>query len=289
MKQLFTVSALIISVACLGQKSKSNHFDLDKEYPVNAKGVVYLNSSDAKVRITGSSRTSAHVKIRREVTTRGIVFGEDEFRVDVKPDNGDLRIREYTRSASVGMIGYHSENYTITLELPEGMSLKIDGDDGDYFIQNINGAIDASVDDGDLDLQQCNGTDFRFRLDDGDINMTDGAGSLDVVADDADVIIRQGAFAKITADIDDGDFVIETSLTDNGDYFIESQDGRVSFTVIKGGGRFEVRHDDSRIFTEGSFATTEQTEYRTRLSLPNGNAKVDIRADDANVRLIARN
>ena len=104
--------------------------------------------------------------------------------------------------------------------------------------------------------------------------------------DDADVKIKSAAFEKIMADIDDGDFIVETTLSDNGDYGINAQDGLVSMTVLDGGGKFDIRHDDARIFAEGNFDTVERSEDRTRLTLANGNAKVNIRADDGRVRLI---
>jgi hypothetical protein len=116
--------------------------------------------------------------------------------------------------------------------------------------------------------------------------MDTAKGTLELDADDADVKIRNAAFDKIMVDIDDGDFVVETSLSENGDYYIDAQDGLVSMTVLGGGGKFDIRHDDARVITEGNFDTVEKSEDRTRLTLANGNANVKIHADDARVRLI---
>jgi ferric-dicitrate binding protein FerR (iron transport regulator) len=88
------------------------------------------------------------------------------------------------------------------------------------------------------------------------------------------------------ADIDDGDFVLETSLSEVGDYYIDAQDGLISMTVLGGGGRFDIRHDDARVIAEGTFDTVEKSDDRTRLTLAGGNAKVNIHTDDAWVRLI---
>ncbi|MDZ7650882.1 MAG: DUF4097 family beta strand repeat-containing protein [Cytophagales bacterium] len=125
-----------------------------------------------------------------------------------------------------------------------------------------------------------------MKLDDGDLRMDTGKGTLEVDADDADVEIKNASFQKIMAQLDDGDFVVETTLAENGDYFIEAQDGLVSFKVLGGGGRFDIRHDDARVITEGGFETIEKSDDRTRITLATGNAKVEIRADDARVRLI---
>ena len=148
--------------------------------------------------------------------------------------------------------------------------------------------MNIDVDDADVELIGCQGDDFTFRLDDGDIKMDEGKGSLDVDADDADVIIKSARFSKIHAEMDDGDFLVETALTDGGDYFIDSQDGLISLTVLGGGGKFDVRHDDARLITSGGFEQHEESESRTKLNLGTGTARVDIRADDARIKLTAR-
>ncbi len=287
MKATFVALLFLVTVAVSAQ-TKDGIFQLDEEYTINPKGTIKLNSSDAKVYITGSSRSTAHVKIYRQVTTKGVVFGQEEFAVDINEENGNLNIRERSNSTVVGMIGYHYEKYTITIEVPEGVSLLVKGDDGDYQIENVDGDISLDLDDADVELTGCSGDNFRFRMDDGDIVMDEGKGKLDIDADDADVRIANANFTSITADVDDGDLVIETSLADSGDYLINAQDGLVTLTITNGGGKFDIRHGDSRVTTEGKFTQVERSENSTSLTLASGNARVDIRSDDARVRLIQR-
>jgi hypothetical protein len=286
MKTLLATGLLFSSFSLLAQTEKTGDFHLDKEYKMESAGVIHLNSSDAKVFITGSARSTAHVKIDREVTTKGWVFGDEKFTVDVTEQDGNLMIREKSGSTNVGMVGYYNETYTINIEAPAGASLVIRGDDGDYFIKEVNGSIELDLDDADIELTGCQGSNFKVRLDDGDLRMDTGKGTLELDADDADVRIKSAAFEKIMADIDDGDFVVETSLSENGDYYIDAQDGLISMTVLGGGGKFDVRHDDARVIAEGTFDTVEKSDERTRLTLAGGNAKVNIHADDARVRLI---
>jgi hypothetical protein len=286
MKTLLATGIILSSFSVLAQSDKTGNFHLDKEFKMESAGVIHLSSSDAKVFIIGSSRATAHVKIDREVTTKGLIFGEEKFTVDVTEQNGDLLIKERSGSTHVGMVGYYNEKYTMNIEVPTGASLVIRGDDGDYFIKAVNGSIELDLDDADVELAGCLGSNFKVRLDDGDLRMDTGKGTLEVDADDADIIIKSAAFEKIMADIDDGDFVVETSLSENGDYYIDGQDGLISFTVLGGGGKFDIHHDDARVVAEGNFNTVEKSEDRTRLTLANGNAKVNIHADDARVRLI---
>jgi Putative adhesin len=286
MKTFLSIFGLFLAFSVTAQKTQGE-FHLDKEYNISPTGTVDLNSSDAKVYITGSSRKTAHVKIDHEVTTKGITFGGHyEFTVDVTEQGGDLDIKEHSNSVSIGMVGYHYEKYSITIEVPQGTSLKVKGDDGDYWIKNIDGAISLQLDDADVEMSQCSGDKFRFRIDDGDINMDEAKGSLELDGDDSDVKIRNANFTFIDARVDDGDLVIETSLADNGEYFIDAQDGLISMAITKGGGKFDIRHDDGRVITEGNFTTDEDSENRTTLTLASGSAKVNIHADDARVKLI---
>lgn len=264
------------------------NYHIDENHKISEKGTIRLNCSDAKVSITGSDRTDVNIKIDREVEMKGFSFGSEEFTVDIDEKDGNVTIRERSSSAHTGIVGYYNEHYTIKIQAPKGVSLIIDGDDGNYLIDHINGMMDISLDDADIELVACGGNDFRFRLDDGDIKMDQGKGSLEIDGDDTDIEIRNAQFSRISAEMDDGDFIVETSLADNGDYYINTQDGKISFTVTSGGGRFDIRHDDANIRTDSNFSSVEESDDRSRFTLASGNAKVDIRADDATVRLAKR-
>ena len=281
----FAVTACVLKVA----SAQDGEFHLDNEYKIKPDATIDLASSDANVFITGSRRPSAHVKIDRKVITKGLYSGKEDFKVEVEIVNGDLQIRERARSYNSGIVTYQREEYKIEIQAPEGVSLMIRGDDGDYFIKNVNGAISMSIDDADVELTDCKGGEFTFRVDDGDVRMDGGKGRLDIDGDDADIEIYNGAFSSITADMDDGDLVLETSLTDNGSYTIRTEDGSINLKVLSGGGEFEIDHDDGHVTLQGDFKTLTESDDHTRVSLARGKAKVKVRGDDANVKLIAAN
>jgi Putative adhesin len=286
MKKLILVVFTLFSVTLFAQKG---NFRLDKEYSIGKMGTVDLQSSDAKVFITGSNRNTAHVKIERTVTSRGIVWGDENFSVDVKEENENLIIRENHGGVRVGVIGSYNESYKIEIEVPTGVSLTLDGDDGDYFIKNVNGSILLDIDDGDAEIRNCLGNKFSFRLDDGDIIMDQGQGELDLRADDGDVEIRNAKFTSIHAEMNDGDLIIETSLSSSGNYFLDTEDGTIALNVTSGGGTFDIRHDDGRVVTEGNFKSIERDEDQTRFSLADGSAKVNIRLNDGKAKISAPN
>lgn len=288
MKNILTAVLLLAMSATFAQDGKFDlkDFHLDKEYRLAKNGTIDLSSSDAKVFITGSARSNVHVKIDRVITVKGWSNISD-FSVEVTETEGNLRIRENQQGTNVS-VGYYREEYKIEIEAPENANLTIRGDDGDYFIKNVNGSIMMSVDDADAELTGCKGGKFSFRFDDGDLRMDQGRGFLELDADDADVEIYNAQFASVEADVDDGDMIIETSLSDNGTYNLQSQDGLISLRVTGGGGEFDIHHDDGSVSTQGNYKMLMESDDRTKVSLPGGNAKVAVRADDARVKLTVK-
>lgn len=282
MKPILYVVCLLLANAAFAQKGD---FHLDKEYKIGKTGIIDLVSSDANVVITGSDRATAHIKIDRVVTVKGWMSREESFEVIIKDDNGNLEIRERQNSNYSGIIGYYEEDYKIEIQAPKGVSLVVRGDDGDYFIKNVNGSISLSLDDADADLSDCLGDNFKFRLDDGKVRMNQGKGKLEIKGDDSDANILHGNFSSIDASIDDGELNIETTLNNDGNYYLRSEDGLIALSILGGGGTFEIRHDDGRVTTEGNFKTLMESENETKVSLASGSATVRLDADDGRVKL----
>jgi hypothetical protein len=285
MKKPLTV--LFILTATIGYPQKNDDYHLDKEFSIGEKGMLSLTCGDAHVVISGSVRKTAHVKIDRVVVTKGIRFGSREFSMDIKENDGNLNLLEHSYSTA-GIIGYFSEKYTILLEIPSGVSLIIHGDDGNYQLKNIGGAIAMNVDDGDTELSGCTGDQFSFKMGDGNIRMDQGKGKLEIEGDDSDISIKHGAFSEIHASINDGKLNFETSLSETGVYSIRADDGSISLSVLNGGGIFSIKHDDGRVSTDGNFKIIEKSDDETHLTLSDGKAKVEIRVNDGNVKLVSR-
>lgn len=267
--------------------AQEEEFHMDEVFNIDKGGMIKLSSDDAQVTITGSDRKDVHIKIDRSVVVKGLKWGSRDFTIDVEVRNGDIYIREKSRG-SVSMVGYSKEDYKILLEVPHHVSLDIEGDDDDYEISGINGSVALDIDDGNAELRNCIGQSFRFKLDDGDITMDQASGKLFFRADDGDLRVRNATFSDIDATLDDGDLMIETSLTDNGEYYFRADDSDITLDITKGGGDFKVFHDDTRISSSEEFSVTEKSENRTNLKLANGTARIEIRADDARVKLAAK-
>lgn len=282
---------LLLSLALLPVRAfaQDGNFFLDQEYTIDGDGTLDLICGDADVRITGSNRTTAHVVIRREVTTQGVVKGNRTFSVDVSEENGNLVIREKQTGHLSVSLGYVSEEYTIDIEVPQEVSLHLKVDDGPLTVQRLKGAITVQSDDGDVLLQDCTSEAFDLDVDDGDIEMNRGQGELVIRIDDGDVSVQEGNFSRVDVSADDGDIELTTRLTDQGTYRVEVSDGDIDVNITGGGGEFDIRHDDTQVDTSGPFNLVKSSDDYTQLTLPEGNATVELRVDDGRVALSTAN
>lgn len=280
MKTLFIALLFFIPLFVNAQDA----FNLDKTYEVDSDGLLKLTSSDAKVYITGTDRTDARVKIYRNLKG-SLNLGTSSFAVDVQADNGSLVITEKHSGSIINITGSSGEEYKIEIEVPGNMRLDIRGDGDKYKISNIDGSIEMHLDDADADLKECDGKDFRFTFYDGDINIDKGSGSLFVKADDGDLSVSEGNFDKVNATMEDGDLVMATTLTSHGEYFYDIEDGNLILEFTDGGANIDITHEDTQINVSQDFVPIKQSENRTRMALKSSNANVEIRADDAAVRM----
>lgn len=264
---------------------RDGEFHLDKTYSIGASGTLYLNSEDAEVRITGSNRSDAHVKIDRTQQIKGFSSGRSEFNILVENRGDDLHIIERERSGVRIQMGSIRTDYRIEIELPESVSLRVKGEDDDYVVRNVSGKIYMETEDGDIEIIDCRSTKFEFRLEDGDLKIDGGMGSLTVESEDGDIEVRRGNFKDIDIDIEDGDVILETSLFDEGRYSVRSEDSSVDFMVTNGGGEFSILKDDGSVRASSEFETVRETDHRSELKLEGGKANVEIRTEDGRVRL----
>jgi DUF4097 and DUF4098 domain-containing protein YvlB len=285
---LCMVTAMLVSTSLIAQDDREDRgdFHLDETYEISATGTLHLNSEDADIRITGSNRSDVHVKIDRDESTRGVSSRSRSFKVEVENRNGDLHVTEKRgRSGGSFTIGSYSVKYDITIELPESASLRIKGEDDDYYVKNVNGKISIETEDGDVELNDCNGDQFDIRLEDGDLRMDGGQGDLYLRMDDGDADVRNGKFESMEVTAEDGSVSIETEVADGGNYEIRTDDSNVEFIVLNGGGEFTISKDDGRIQASSEFDLKRETDYREEYVLSGGSAEIDIRVNDGRVRL----
>ena len=287
MKTKLLITSLFVLLFTISESKAQDDsdFNLDKVYQLSTDGTVHLNTSDANIRITGSQRSDVHLIIDRTETTKGVRSRRSRFDVNVEERSGDLYVTERAQRGVTFQIGSYRVDYEIEIEMPMSGSLRIKGDDDDYVIRSVNGAISIRADDGDIELIECNGDKFDLQFEDGDLKMDGGRGSLYVRSDDGDVDIRNGGFDRVEVNAEDGNVSVETTLDNNGLYELSGDDADIDFIVLSGGGKFNVSKDDGRISASSDYDTIQKSERRSKLELKGGDADVDIRIQDGRVRL----
>lgn len=284
---LLTLFVLSISAFFFSANAQTDEFNLDQTFPIDPGGTINLQSDDAEVEIKGSARDDVRIVVHYELTVRGITFGEsNEFEMIVEEDGGNLTIREKDRDfGPSGIIGISSEEYTIEIEAPRDVNLDIEGDDGKYEIAGFDGFLYLHADDSDAHIYDVNGEDYSFSLDDGGLEMDGGNGRLQIDSDDGGIRIRNGNFASIDAKSDDSDIEITTPLFDDGEYQFDLDDGDLTLNIVGGGGEFDIRHDDSDIYTTQQFEIVRDEDERSIYRLQGGTARVIIQSDDGDINL----
>lgn len=298
--------ALAVSVAAAAALA-DDRFDLDQVYDMSPDGTIELETRDADVIITGSDRDDVHVEVHYERKVTGVGSTDHPFDVAVRERGGDLSIRQAKRN--IVTFGISRVRYEVLIEAPAGAALDISGDDDDYEIGGIDGAIRLHADDASIRLRNCRGKAFDVALADGDLDMDRGAGSLALTFDDGSADIRNADFSEIRVRGNDGGVRIGGALADDGEYSFEMDDGDVIMDT-DGGGGFSVSMQDGAFslngghgeldadFDDGSVTLTDTMLERVDAHfndgrfdfdgpVPNG-ARYAIGADDGVVRFRAR-
>ncbi|MBD3166436.1 DUF4097 family beta strand repeat protein [bacterium] len=288
--KLILVLGFLLSVAgaaCADDET----YTLNEVYPIKAEGTLVLYTNDAEIVIKGTDRSDLKLDVYHRISTSGLFVKSKStpFEMIVTRENGDLFLREEGGDHSfVGFIGSMSEDYIIEIEAPKGINLKLRGDDDSYEIEGINGSISLRFEDGDARLSDCGGDEFELESDDGDIRMRGGRGEFTGYVEDGRLEVREAKFDEVLAETDDGRIYIETALSDNGNYRLNGEDGRIELDVISGGGVFTATFDDGSLRADNAFDTIEEEEGRVKLRLKGGNANVRARIEDGTIRFNAK-
>lgn len=288
--EFLTIVLLLLSlgIAKAQNNDHDDEFNLDRTYKISEDGTLHLQSNDAHVRIHGTNRKDVHVFVKYTLDMDGFNLKKiKHFRMNVEERNGDLFVGEREdRKVSFLGIGHIKEAYTINIETPMGVSLDIKGDDDDYSIDNLTGNIEVEANDGDVSVERYSGNELNVTLDDGNLEVIGGHGKLISKIKDGSIDVRNGRYKEIDTQSGDGSIRIDTDLDDQGYYRMESGDGDIVFTVLSGGGSFNVRHGDGDVsvstgFTGGGSKREDEKDYQ----LTGGNAQIRIITDDGFVRL----
>lgn len=285
MKKIILPLLLIIGLNVHAQDSEDFH--LDEAYPIAADGTIKLVSDDADISIIGENRNDVAVKIDRVVSKNGVHMSDGDFKIEVSITGGNLNIIEYSGGSSFS-IGNISEDYSITIHAPKGVSLDLKGDDDEYKINGMAGSIIIDADDVEVKMTNCKTKSIDINIDDGEVDIDEAYGYLRARMDDGELRVLNGSFDEIDFLGDDSEAYIATSISSSGSYLFRGDDAGFDIDILGGGGQFIISHDDGSIRASSSFKLEQESDSKSVYYLPGGNAEVQFRGDDMTVRLSAQ-
>jgi len=254
------------------QPQSSEVYEKETEsFKMKAGGTVIIESDDGYIRVTTWNKDEVEVVMHKRAWGRNKREAERnlaDIEIELTQRDDRLYIRDITesyREHNVGLLDLirgnwdFGTNVDFEVMVPKKMNLDLTVDDGDVWIDDIEGEIVIDIDDGDVEIKNVLTNRVEIDVDDGDIELEDlkqankgSKGLLFVNGDDNDVIIRRAEMETIEIegddgmiefydvvlknldiDLDDGEFDAEMDVMESGRLRIMVNDGDVTLTLPK--------------------------------------------------------
>ncbi|UCB53067.1 MAG: DUF4097 family beta strand repeat protein [Candidatus Zixiibacteriota bacterium] len=224
--------ALLLVASTISAEAREIKRYFHQSFDVEKGSILHLRHGDGDVTITPWDKDvlDVEVRYRAEARTFGI-GGEHEFKVEFKETGSVVHvIGKETSSSSIGFHHYRLHEYTYTIRAPEYLELTLDGDDGDVDIEDWQGKIECTLEDGDVDLRNIVSPETNIDLEDGDLRIDGLEGDLFVDGEDGDVVLRDAKTQQCRIRLEDGDLTIRRS---EGEFEINVEDGDVDLDRVR--------------------------------------------------------
>ncbi len=242
--------------------------DFNESFEVERGFALRLKHGDGDVTITPWDKDIIEVTVHYHAERKGL--GDDsklDFDVEFEEKNGVIEVTgKEPRSMFMGLYIFILREYTYTIFAPSYIELDLHGDDGNIDIEKWSGQIEIKLDDGEINLYECEPGKTRIRVDDGDISLDGYSGSLDIIGDDGDIDVIRGRFTECRIQLSDGDIRVRDS---EGNFYIEVDDGTTELL---------------RIQTNIMDLKSEDGDFDIEL-LKTGKLDLEVRTDDGDIEI----
>lgn len=284
MKYLIILLALTYTMTLSGQEI----FEYNETHKIGNGQTLHLSSNDASVNIKGTSQNNATIEIYREAT--GNMTKKEDFRFDIEEKNGDLFVTEIRKQANVNFMGYlNIKQYTIDIILPHNVKLELEGDDDNYNIANIDGSIEITYEDGNVNIENSKTPSIIIKGDDGNLSISNLKGDFKTTIQDGNLTMNDCDIDNFNVRIDDGNIKLNACSTGHTD--IQTEDGNIYLDVVKGD--LSVTLDDGNFVAHDVVSQNIDIKgYDGDISLGlhmqnNGNYKIQMDDGDVDVELLS--
>lgn len=261
-------AAALLLMTALPARGGEIERDFNESFEVKRGCALRLRHGDGDVTITPWDKDIIEISVHYHAERKGL--GNDskiDFDVEFEEKNGVIEVTgKEPRNMFSGFYIFILNEYTYTISAPSYIELELHGDDGSVEIEKWKAQIEINLDDGDINLYECEPGKTRIRAADGEISLDGISGALDIMADDGDIDVIRGRLSECRIQLNDGDIRIRDS---EGNYFIEVDDGTTELLRIK---------------TNVMDLKSEDGDFDIEL-LKTGNLALDIRTDDGDIEV----
>lgn len=236
---------VLLMASTLSATAREIKKDFHESFDVKEGFRLHLEHGDGDVTITSWDKDVLDVKVRYRAELKSFgIGGKHYFDVQFRQrDNVIHVIGRVKSSSSIGFRYFKRHEYTYTIRAPKYLELDLEGEDGDVEIENWQGRIDCTLEDGDVDLRDVISDRTKISIEDGDLHIDHLEGDLLVDGEDGDIVLRDAKTRQCRIRLEDGDVIIKQS---EGDFEISVDDGEVNLDRVRAG-MLEVSAEDGDV------------------------------------------
>ena len=318
---LYLILSLWIVTNSYGYEVRSKE---EKSFKMNPGSYISVIGNDGYIKIDSWDKNEVHLVITKRAWAQSKREAKERLKridIEIEHTNNRLYIREldsyndhqfsFWDIFDPDQWGHHNNSTTVDYELkvPRKVDLRLENDEGDIKVTNLDGDLDIDIDEGELLLKNIKFNDINIDVDEGDIDCYDlkgPKGRLLIGADEGTIRLEKVQMRKLRINCDEGDIIlrgietntceIETDEGDieakidfqfNGNYRMYSDEGDVIIFLPKRVNlNYKLETAEGRIISDFDIDITELDDgERARGIIGERGAKLEVYTDEGDISL----
>ena len=297
----------------------------EKTFTLKNDSFISIIGDEGFISVKSWNKEKVHLKITKRA------WGRSKREAKKRLENIEIEITQSDDRLNISQLKIHDEhnmsfwdlfdpdrwgniNYSVSVDfeltVPHNVDLRLETDEGDINIDDINGDIDIDADEGDIKLNDINFEDIDIYLDEGDLNCRnlfgrDGRLTIDtdeglikivngkmkilkIECDEGDIILQDLVSESCEISTDEGDIDFSTEIKKNGRYYLYSDEGDITLSLKKNPNvNIKLSTDEGSIYSDFdiNIDNRDNDGERARGTIGRGGAKLDIYTDEGDIQL----
>ena len=268
----FCALAILLIVFSAGAMAVEVKKEEVKTVAFKVGGTVHLSALEGNMVVQGWDRDEVQIRMVKRAWGRSEREAQallDAIEVVIREGNDRLMIRETPsegqRRHTIFDVfdrdfweerGWRSQVVDFELRVPRHVQLRLEGDEGDVELSQLQGKISVEMDEGDIHVDSVETDDLEIRIDEGDVSVNGcrdvGGGLLkidadegririencrfdemDLASDEGDLILTEVTVRRLWLTADEGDVEADFQPVKNGNYRIEVEEGDIELVLAE--------------------------------------------------------